>query len=55
MENIKIIVTASVASGTDLNALRQRVADQLRKIANPVRDDQGITVVQHVVVTNGED
>lgn len=54
MDNIKIIVTASVAAGTDLKALQQRIADQLRQIANPVRDDQGITVVSNVLVTDGD-
>lgn len=48
--NIKIIATAEVSTGTDLNLLRQRIADQLRQIANPVREDQGITVVSHVIV-----
>ena len=53
MDNIKIIVTASVAAGTDPKVLQQRVANQLRQIANPVREDQGITVVSNVIVTDG--
>lgn len=52
--NIKIIVTASVAEGTDLKSLQKRIADQLRQISNPVRCDQGITVVSNILVTDGE-
>lgn len=51
--NIKITVNAAVADGTDLQLLRQRVADQLRQISNPVREDQGITSVSSVIVDDG--
>lgn len=55
MTRIKIEVDATVAEGTDLNKLRQRVADQLRRIGNPVREDEGITTVNHVQVHQSEE
>ena len=51
--NITIYVSATVTSDTDLTALRQRVADQLRQISNPVREDEGITTVNSVKVSTG--
>lgn len=51
--NITISVSATVAEGTDLGELRQRVDDQLRKISNPVREDKGITTVNSVKISTG--
>jgi len=53
MKNVKIVINATVANDTDLNALRQRVSDHLRKISSPVREDEGITTVGTVKISAG--
>lgn len=47
-DKIALIVEVSIAKGTDLNVLTQRVTEQINKIANPQRDDQGILAVREV-------
>ncbi len=50
MPIIKIIVSATVSPETNLTYLREKIADNIRLIANPVRDDQGIKVVHDVSI-----
>jgi hypothetical protein len=50
MSIIKIFVSATVSPETNLTDLRKRIADHIRLIANPVRDDQGIKVVHDVSI-----
>ena len=50
--NITIQVNAAVTGPVDRKWLEQRIADQLRKLANPVRQDSGLTVVQSVRVVS---
>jgi hypothetical protein len=45
---MKIMIDVRTTDDVDKAQLRQRVADQIRKLANPVREDEGILVVQHV-------
>ena len=48
--NVKITIDADVTDGTNLQLLRQKIADQLRQISNPVREDQGITSISSVII-----
>ena len=50
MENLKITVHVTVTSDTDRNDLKRRVFEQMRKLSNPVRTDEGITTVNHVYI-----
>lgn len=52
MENLQILVNVTVDGNPNKSQLRQRIADQLRKIANPVREDEGITTVNSVTILN---
>jgi hypothetical protein len=52
MPIIKIIVSATVSPETNLTYLQARIADHIRLIANPVRDDEGIKVVHDVSILN---
>lgn len=52
MSIIKIIVSATVSPETNLTYLRERITDNIRLIANPVRDDEGIKVVHDVSILN---
>jgi len=45
---MKIVIDVSTTSKVDRNKLRQRIADQIRKLSNPVRDDEGILTVLNV-------
>lgn len=48
---VKIEVSVRVSENTNLRQLKQQVADALRTISNPLRTDQGITVVSDVKIT----
>ena len=48
MYNINVNVQVTITDKTDLTALRQRIANKLRELANPVREDEGITTVNTV-------
>lgn len=48
---IKIEISVRVSENTNLRQLKQQVADALRTISNPLRTDQGITVVSDVKIT----
>lgn len=51
MQNLWINANITVTDDTDINALRQRAADTLRTISNPVRSDQGILTVNTVQIS----
>lgn len=48
MKNMQISISVTVTDEVDIPKLRQRVADQIRKLSNPVREDEGITTINHV-------
>ena len=51
MKNMQILIHVTVTEEVDVSELRQRVADQIRKLSNPVREDEGITTINHVQIT----
>jgi hypothetical protein len=54
-QNIRIEVCVSVAKNTNLQQLKQKVADAIRTISNPVRTDPGILVLSNVkIITDTE-
>lgn len=46
--NVTVNINIRITEDTDLEKLRERIADQVRKLSNPVRTDEGITSVQSV-------
>jgi hypothetical protein len=51
--NLTIEINLATTDPVDLVALKRRIADNLRKLANPVRQDQGILTISNVrIVTD---
>lgn len=50
MENITITINAAVTTDADRKALEKRIAEQIRLLANPVREDEGLTVIHSVKI-----
>lgn len=46
--NVRIIINVTVTEDTNLTELRQRIADKMRELSNPLREDEGILVVNGV-------
>lgn len=50
MKYLKITAHVTVTDDTPSEVIKQRVQEQLNKLSNPKREDQGITTVNHVFV-----
>ena len=50
MKYLKITAHVTVTDSTQSEELKRRVQEQLNKLSNPQREDQGITTVNHVYV-----